>query len=158
MPMHPSSLHGTLAARARKALVCALLLPALAAPLSQARAAVREYGPDYQRLTLNVPDGWQENIQDNSVQLISPDKKSAISIRVCPREGKNAEALVRKATRDLSVSGVHKQDDSTWVFYVTSENVRIRNSLHTLPKAFVVISVGEETKESKAVLATLSAK
>lgn len=135
-------------------LVIALVL---ACPASS-DARVREYGPSYQRFTMDVPDGWKERKVDDSVQLISPDKKTVMSARLFPREGKKAEALVHKAAKDLNVSGIHQKDENTWVFYVSSENVRIRNSLHTLKDYVVLISVSGPIETAEPVIATLKAK
>lgn len=132
-------------------LVFALVL-ACPAP---SEALVREYGSSYQRFTLDVPAGWQEKIVDDSVQLISADKKTVISARLFPREGKRMEALVHKAARDLNVSGIHQKDGKTWVFYVASENVRIRNSLHILKDYVVLISVSGQMEAADPVIASL---
>lgn len=148
------SVFSRLPARAACLGLCVLLgLPALSA-----EARVREYGSSSQRFTLDVPDGWQERRVDDSVQLVSPDRKTVLSARLFPREGKRAEALVRKAARDLNVSGIHQKDENTWVFYVSSENVRIRNSLHTLKDNVVLISVSGPMEAAAPVIASLKAK
>lgn len=130
-------------------LACALLLP------REAFAEPREYGPQSQRFTLDVPAGWTEKPLEKGVQLVAPEDRCAVSVRVMAREGKRAEALVNKAARDLSVSGITRVDDNTWSFIVASENTRVRNTLVTVNDSIVLVSVGGDFEAAKPVVNSL---
>ncbi|MDO5536564.1 MAG: hypothetical protein Q4F72_03430 [Desulfovibrionaceae bacterium] len=144
-------------ARAACAALAALMLagPALPGP---ACAAPKEYGPQYQRYVIDVPEGWSENVReqgDGALTLTSPDGKSSLSVRLCPREGRRVEALARRAATNLSVSSWRRQEEDVWVLYVTSENVRVRNIIRPMGEAVMVISVSGENERTQAMIASL---
>ncbi len=143
-----------LRARAACLRLAAALLPVFLSP-DLAQAAVHSYGPAWQRFTLDVPDGWKEDRQETVLHLTAPDGKAALSVRVCQREDRQGEALVRRAAGNLSVSGIRRQDENTWIFYVTSENVTVYNMLRSTKKAIVLVSAAGENDSAKALAATL---
>lgn len=123
-----------------------------------ASAEVHEYGPKYQRYALDLPPAWAKTAQsgnDGSLMVQSPDKKSAICVRVCPREGRSAKALARQAAGSLSVSSMVRRDDSAWILYVTSENIRLSNIIQTMDEGVLVITVSGENEQTEAILASL---
>lgn len=118
-------------------------------------AAVHEYGPDFQHFTLDVPDGWRTLSQENGVRFVSPDSKSVLTVTAGKCEGKTAEALVRKITRDLSGTGIQKLDDDTYLFFVTSENTQVKNILHAEGNVFTVASFAGEITQAEAIARSL---
>ncbi len=133
----------------------AVLLLAWGAP---AEARPVEFGPEGMRFTVEVPDGWrtvERDVHDGALNLVSADGRSAMSVRVCAREGRRVEALARRAASNLSVSGVRRQDDGTCVLYVTSENVRVRNVLQGAGESLLVISLSDENEASQAMVASI---
>ena len=136
-------------------LALSALLPACP---GSAWAAAREYGPNYQRYLIDLPDNWAKNTRtgsDGTLTAVSPDKKSAFCISVCPREGRSVEALAYQAAGNLSVSSIVRRDDNSWVLYVTSENVRLRNILQRINESVLIISVLGENEKLDAILASL---
>lgn len=126
--------------------------------VSDALAAVQEYGTEQQHYVLDVPEDWSAQAResgDGALSLVSRDGKSAISIRLCPREGRRIEALARRAATNLSVSSLRRQEENIWVLYVTSENMRVRNILQPMGEAVAVISVSGESEATQAILASL---
>ena len=141
--------------RALSFLCLAVWLLACPAPAS---AEVHEYGPKYQRYALDLPPAWEKTARtgsDGSLMVQSPDKKSVICVRVCPREGRSAKALARQAAGSLSVSSMVRRDDSAWILYVTSENIRLSNIIQTMDEGVLVITVSGENEQTEAILASL---
>ncbi len=123
-----------------------------------AEAGPMEFGPEGGRFSVEVPADWQiavRDAHDGALNLVSADGKAAVSVRVCAREGRRVEALARRTASNLSVSGVRRQDDSTWMLYVTSENVRVRNLLQSAGESILVISLSGESEMAQAVAASI---
>lgn len=121
-------------------------------------AEVHEYGPRYQRYVVDLPPAWAKTAvtgNDGSLMVQSPDKKSVVCVRVCPREGRSARALARQAAGSLSVSSMVRRDDNAWVLYVTSENTRLSNIIQTMGEGVLVITVSGENEQTEAILASL---
>ncbi len=134
------------------------LLACLFACPDPASAEIHEYGPKYQRYALDLPPAWEKTARtgsDGSLMVQSPDKKSVICVRVCPREGRSAKALARQAAGSLSVSSMVRRDDSAWILYVTSENIRLSNIIQTMDEGVLVITVSGENEQTEAILASL---
>ena len=135
-------------------LLAAAILAAQAAP---AAAAVREFGPEPLRYTLDVPETWQvsEQAQGHRLQLSVPGAETAVTIAIGTLEGRDAGALVRRITRDLSGNATRRVDSVTWSFDIVSENVRVRNQLRVFGAYYMVVTMGGAEETIAPVLASL---
>ena len=78
--------------------VCLAVTLLAAAP---SYAAVKTFGPEFQRFTLDVPDKWTEASQEGGIRLISPDGKTVVAVSVGHSEGKSVDAIAERVARDL---------------------------------------------------------
>ena len=102
--------------------VCLAVTLLAAAP---SYAAVKTFGPEFQRFTLDVPDKWTEASQEGGIRLISPDGKTVVAVSVGHSEGKSVDAIAERVARDLSATELKKLDENTYSFEVTSENTPV---------------------------------
>ena len=120
----------------------AAFLAALLLAGAPASAAVKTYGPEFQRFTLDVPEKWTETAQESGIRLDSPDGKASVAVSVGRSEGKSVDALAARVARDLSAADVKKLDENTYSFQVTSENTPVCNILRANDDVFVITTYG----------------
>ena len=117
--------------------VCLAVTLLAAAP---SYAAVKTFGPEFQRFTLDVPDKWTEASQEGGIRLISP-----VAVSVGHSEGKSVDAIAERVARDLSATELKKLDENTYSFEVTSENTPVYNVLRANDEVFIISSVGGDS-------------
>ena len=122
--------------------VCLAVTLLAAAP---SYAAVKTFGPEFQRFTLDVPDKWTEASQEGGIRLISPDGKTVVAVSVGHSEGKSVDAIAERVARDLSATELKKLDENTYSFEVTSENTPVYNVLRANDEVFIISSVGGDS-------------
>ena len=149
-----------LARHVKHGLVVSLLalMPGLFFCPLDADAKPREFGPQEKRFLVDIPDGWQQKKVDDSIQLVSPDGGTVMSLRWFAREKRTPESLVRKAARDLNVTDIQKVGDHTWIFFVVSENVRIHNTMNVFGDYVVLATTAGDLSVAESVLASLKEK
>jgi len=122
--------------------VCLAVLLLAGAPAS---AAVKTFGPEFQRFTLDVPEKWTETALEGGIRLDSPDGKASVAVSVGRSEGKSVDALAARVARDLSAADVKKLDENTYSFQITSENTPVYTVLRANDDVFVITTYGGDT-------------
>ena len=84
-----------------KKLITALCLAGCLALAFPASAAVRTFGPDFPKFTIDVPDGWTVTPRDDGCQLESPDRKSSFTVQTMKSGGKSAAEMAMAVEQGL---------------------------------------------------------
>ena len=63
-----------------KKLAAAFLLGCGILMAGSASAEEREFGPDFGRFIIDVPDGWNARVIENGVQVVSKDNQSSVKV------------------------------------------------------------------------------
>ena len=84
-----------------KKLITALCLAGCLALAFPASAAVRTFGPDFPKFTIDVPDGWTVTPRDDGCQLESPDRKSSVTVQTMKSGGKSAAEMAMAVEQGL---------------------------------------------------------
>ena len=86
----------------KKALLASLLV-AICLLAGSAQAAVQEFGPDFSRFTINVPEGWTAAAIDGGVQLADQNGACSLAVTKVKSGGASAEALCKAAVQKYGV-------------------------------------------------------
>lgn len=150
----------TFTSLAKRALASCLLAVGTVLLLSpcDADAKPREFGPQEKRFIVDIPDGWQQKKVDDSIQLVSADGRTVMSLRWFAREKRTPESLARKAARDLNVTDIQQVGDHTWIFFVVSEDVRIHNTMNIFDDYVVLATTAGDIHAAEPVLSSLKTK
>ena len=98
----------------KKALLASLLFE-ICLLAGSAQAAVQEFGPDFSRFTINVPEGWTAAAIDGGVQMADPEGTCNLSVTNVKSGGASAEALCKAAVQKYGVQdakALDKEDGS----------------------------------------------
>ena len=98
----------------KKALLASLLV-AICLLAGSAQAAVQEFGPDFSRFTINVPEGWTAAAIDGGVQLADQNGACSLAVTKVKSGGASAEALCKAAVQKYGVQdakALDKEDGS----------------------------------------------
>ena len=65
-----------------KKLAAAFLLGCGILMAGSASAEEKEFGPDFGRFIIDVPDGWNARVIENGVQVVSKDNQSSVMVAI----------------------------------------------------------------------------
>ena len=109
----------------RKAFCSMALMFALALP-GMSMAAVQEFGPDFSRFTVNVPDGWSAQKKENGVQLASKDGNNSIVIQVSKAGSAPLEEVAQNIAKSLEEkTTVTKVNDQLYKIHEEKDDITI---------------------------------
>ena len=98
----------------KKALLASLLV-AICLLAGSAQAAVQEFGPDFSRFTINVPEGWTAAAIDGGVQLAEQNGACSLAVTKVKSGDASAEALCKATVQKYGVQdakALDKEDGS----------------------------------------------
>ena len=78
-----------------KALLASLLCAAGLLMAGGSQAAVQEFGPDFSRFSIDVPEGWTAKAIDGGVQLADQGGTCSLAVTNVKSGGASAEALCK---------------------------------------------------------------
>ena len=98
----------------KKALLASLLV-AICLLAGSAQATVQEFGPDFSRFTINVPEGWTAAAIDGGVQLADQNGACSLAVTKVKSGDASAEALCKATVQKYGVQdakALDKEDGS----------------------------------------------
>jgi hypothetical protein len=129
-------------------IVCCLLFAAPAA------AAVQEF----EKVKVDVPDGWAANAQGPVVIVAAPDGHAAVTVMVSPNPGQSLEAMAKAMSQQFNGSAP-KQEDGAFVFEF--KNQGLTGKQYFMPAAggeVMIISTAGDDAKLKDIVRSVSPK
>ena len=90
-----------------KKLAAAFLLGCGILMAGSASAEEREFGPDFGRFIIDVPDGWNARVIENGVQVVSKDNQSRVKMP--------ADQVARGTAKAMGDAEVQRQDANHYI-------------------------------------------
>lgn len=141
----------------RKAFCSMALMFALALP-GMSMAAVQEFGPDFSRFTVDVPDGWTAQTKEGGVQLSSKDGNTSVAIQVIKIGSKSPEEVAQALTKSLGEKAtLTKVNDKTFKIHEAKDNLDMVLGAEG-EKMAVITYAGSDTKTIDAIMGSMKDK
>ena len=86
-----------------KALPASLLLASCLLLAGGTQAAVQEFGPDFSRFTIDVPEGWTAQAIDGGVQMADPEGACSLAVTNVKPGDASAESLCRDIVQKAGI-------------------------------------------------------
>lgn len=125
---------------------------------SLAFAEVKEYGPDFMRFTIDVPDGWKATATDTGTKITTPDEKSAIQVQITKHNGSTAEQIAKGMAEQLGLKKVEKVQDSAYNISGEVDNTPTVCTIVVENDNFLLIVMAGELEKLGPVVKTIKAK
>ncbi|MCR4666482.1 MAG: hypothetical protein K5657_04210 [Desulfovibrio sp.] len=137
------------------AMLCVVACLAVATP---SMAATQNFGPDFARFSIEVPDGWSAQPNEGGCQITSPDGSTSVSVQVFKSNGKSASELAKLIGDQMGgkiVKTENNGNDSTTV-YAELDGVRLAIMVTVSEgKAVVVTMAGTDKEALNKILGSL---
>ena len=97
-----------------KKLAAAFLLGCGILMAGSASAEEKEFGPDFGRFIIDVPDGWNARVIENGVQVVSKDNQSSVMVAIF-RVKMPADQVARGTAKAMGDAEVQRQDANHYI-------------------------------------------
>ena len=97
-----------------KKLAAAFLLGCGILMAGSASAEEKEFGPDFGRFIIDVPDGWNARVIENGVQVVSKDNQSSDMVAIF-RVKMPADQVARGTAKAMGDAEVQRQDANHYI-------------------------------------------
>ena len=141
----------------RKAFCSLILVFALTLP-GMSMAAVQEFGPDFSRFTIDVPDGWTAQTKEGGVQLSSKDGNNSIVIQITKAGSAPIEEIAQNIAKSLEgKTTVTKVNDTVYKIHEANDDITIILSIQGGKMALMTYG-GADTKTIGAIIQSMNDK
>lgn len=140
----------------RKALWFMILACALALP-GMSLAGTQEFGPDFCRFTIDVPDGWKSKPDSEGVQLASPDQKTSVMF-LCLKTTATPEKFAEKMSEIFKGKKTTEKLDDTSYRVTAEEEKATMLVIADGSKGLVIVYGGDDKEAIKSILNSFEEK
>ena len=124
-----------------KALLASLLCAACLLTAGGSQAAVQEFGPDFSRFTIDVPEGWTAKALKNGVQMVSRDRQNSIAAIIDDNKGLSAEQIAKSVAQKTGLKEVRRKNDSNCFVTGVKDGTKVGITITVAGKIFVMFSM-----------------
>ena len=124
-----------------KALPASLLLASCLLLAGGTQAAVQEFGPDFSRFTIDVPEGWTAKALKNGVQMVSRDRQNSIAAIIDDNKGLSAEQIAKSVAQKTGLKEVRRKNDSNCFVTGVKDGTKVGITITVAGKIFVMFSM-----------------
>ncbi len=124
-----------------KALLASLLCAACLLPAGGAQAAVREFGPQFSRFTIDVPEGWTAQALKNGVQMVSASRQDSIAAVIDHNRGLTAEQIAKGVAQKTGLKEIRRKNDSNYFVTGVKDGVKVGVTITVAGRIFVMFTM-----------------
>ncbi len=125
-------------------------------------AAAFGFVQQFERFSIDVPEGWGANQDGSTVILIKNDRTASMSITVADTEGMNRKALAEAFVKELNGKNLERDSDGDYSFEMVNANGVTSHALLTgdddIYCLFVMTGVENARDEISAILGSVKTK
>ena len=140
-----------------KALLASLLCAACLLLAGGTQAAVQEFGPDFSRFTIDVPEGWTAKAIDGGVQLADQGGTCSLAVTSVKSGGASAEALCKAVVQKSGMQDAKElgKEDGNYAMSGTRDGVPIVVAVTAEGELAVVIVMAGDIEKASGPLDSL---
>ena len=140
-----------------KALLASLLCAACLLLAGGTQAAVQEFGPDFSRFTIDVPEGWTAKTIDGGVQLADQGGTCSLAVTNVKSGGASAEALCKAVVQKSGMQDAKElgKEDGNYAMSGTRDGVPVIITVTVEGELAAVIVMGGDIDKASGPLDTL---
>ena len=127
---------------------------------SIASAAVQEFGPDFHRFTIDVPQDWTAVAVNGGAHVTSVDQTCSLGVVIDRNYGQSAEAICKAIVAQTGIANARemKKDADTYAIEGTKDGVSLYLSVTVDGDEFYCFTIGGDKERSKPILQSMNDK